>query len=42
MLGWRVGDAMQVRQPLRGDLGRAKRYGDLLEPLRAALQDISG
>ena len=34
--------AMQVRQPLRADLGRAKRYGDLLEPLRAALKDISG
>lgn len=29
--------AMQVRQPLRTDLGRAARYGDLLDPLRAAL-----
>jgi len=34
--------AMQVRQPLRADLGRASRYGALLDPLRAALQDVSG
>jgi tetratricopeptide (TPR) repeat protein len=34
--------AMQVRQPLRADLGRAGRYGQLLDPLRAALRDASG
>jgi len=29
--------AMQVREPLRSDTARAPRYGDLLNPLRAAL-----
>ena len=33
--------AMQVRQPLRADLGRASRYGALLDPLRAALRYVS-
>lgn len=34
--------AMQVRQPLRAHLGRADRHGELLDPLRAALRDVSG
>lgn len=33
--------AMQVRQPLRRDTARAARYGDLLDPLRAALARVS-
>lgn len=34
----RTASAAQVRQPLRGDTARGDRYGDLLEPLRAALR----
>ena len=34
--------AMQVRQPLRADLGRGDRYGALLDPLRVALRDVAG
>ena len=34
----RTPSAAQVRQPLRGDTARAPRYGELLDPLRAALR----
>ncbi len=33
----RTASAAQVREPLRGDTARASRYGNLLDPLRAAL-----
>lgn len=33
--------AMQVRQPLRRDTAHTPRYGDLLDPLRQALEQVS-
>jgi tetratricopeptide (TPR) repeat protein len=38
----RTMSAAQVRQPLRADTARAWRYGELLLPLRLALQDAPG
>ncbi len=34
----RTASAAQVREPMRRDTGRATRYGELLDPLRAALR----
>ena len=34
----RTASAAQVREPLRRDTARAQRYGELLAPLRAALE----
>jgi len=36
--GVTTASAAQVRQPLRGDTARARHYGDLLAPLRRALE----